>query len=58
MKKLVDGRWLVTFIPAKRGILPDGTVSAILGSKQTKIGKRGLVALIDKYGLPKNSPHK
>lgn len=49
--KEIKGRKVVTVIPTKNSPLPDGTLSAILGPKQTGIGKRGLRSLIDKYGL-------
>jgi hypothetical protein len=55
---MVDGRCLVTFVPAKRDLIPAGTLSDILSQKQTRIGKKGLAALLDTYGLPKNSPLK
>jgi len=41
----------VTFVPEKSSSLPDITLSQILGVKQTGLSKRGLVELIDKYGL-------
>jgi predicted RNA binding protein YcfA (HicA-like mRNA interferase family) len=41
----------VTIIPDTRADLPEGTLQAILGPKQTGIGKRGLRELVDKYGL-------
>jgi predicted RNA binding protein YcfA (HicA-like mRNA interferase family) len=41
----------VTVIPEKRAPLIDFTLSLILGPKQTGIGKRGLLELLNKYGL-------
>jgi len=41
----------VTIIPDKRGSLPEGTLRAILGPKQTQLGSKGLERLIEKYGL-------
>ena len=41
----------VTFIPEKSKPLAIGTLMAILGSKQTGLGRDGLIALIEKYGL-------
>ncbi len=41
----------VTFIPEKRSPLPDITLSQILGVKQTGLGKKGLLGLLNKYGL-------
>lgn len=52
MSKEIDGRRIVTVVPTKKNTsLPDGTLSSILGSKQTRIGKDGLRKLIEKYGL-------
>lgn len=50
-KKLLNDRTLVTFIPETNSSLPEGTLHAILSSKQTRIGKKGLLQLIKKYGL-------
>lgn len=41
----------VTIIPTKNDDLLKGTLSDILGPKQTKIGRKGLEELINKYGL-------
>jgi predicted RNA binding protein YcfA (HicA-like mRNA interferase family) len=41
----------VTIIPDKRGSLPEGTLRAILGPKQTQLGSKGLERLIKKHGL-------
>ena len=41
----------VTVVPNTRASLDDGTLGAILGVKQTCIGRRGLLDLINKYGL-------
>lgn len=51
MSKKVGNRNLVTVIPSKDDSLPPGTLSAILGPKQTKLGRKGLSNLIDTYGL-------
>ena len=48
-KRFPDGRIKVTVIP-RRGVLPPGTLAAILGTKQTGLGRTGLEALIRKYG--------
>ncbi len=40
-----------TVIPDKSDDLPAGTLGAILGVKQTGIGRGGLQDLIEKYGL-------
>ncbi len=50
-KRFPDGRTRVTVVPDKRSSLPDGTLADILGPKQTSIGREGLVALIQAYGL-------
>jgi hypothetical protein len=50
-KQFADRRTRVTVIPRKRRPLTPGTLSAILLSKQSGIGRDGLRALIDKYGL-------
>ena len=50
-KLFADGRTRVTVIPRKRRPLTPGTLSAILGAKQSGIGREGLQALIQKYGL-------
>jgi predicted RNA binding protein YcfA (HicA-like mRNA interferase family) len=49
-KKIAD-QTLVTFVPDTSESLPKGTLQAILGAKQTTIGKKGLLALLNKYGL-------
>ena len=49
--KRVSDRTIVTIIPGTRASLDEGTLMAILGSKQTKIGKKGLIELLNKYGL-------
>ncbi len=49
--KTTSDRTKVTIVPDTRAILPDGTLSAILGQKQTGIGKRGLLELVNKCGI-------
>lgn len=44
-------RTRVTVIPRKRRPLTPGTLSAILGAKQSGIGRVGVRALIQRYGL-------
>jgi predicted RNA binding protein YcfA (HicA-like mRNA interferase family) len=51
LTKNIDGWTLVTVIPTSNAPLDDGTLSAILGPKQTRVGKEGLLDLINKYGL-------
>ena len=41
----------VTFVPNTKTTLPIGTLMAILGPKQTGIGRRGLSKLIEKHGI-------
>lgn len=38
-----------TVVPDKTEDLPDGTLGAILGVEQTRLGKRGLQQLLKKY---------
>ena len=45
------GRMRVTTIPDKRRPLAPGTLAAILGPKQSNLGRAGLAALIAKHGL-------
>ena len=52
-KAFPDGRTRVTVVPDKRSPLPDGTLSAILGPKQTGLGRNGLAALIKRHGVGK-----
>lgn len=49
--KKIKGRNIVAIIPIKNDSLPNKTLGAILNVKQTGIGRKGLVALIEKYGL-------
>ena len=49
--KQKDARKINTVVPDKKIELPDGTLSGILGPKQTGIGKQGLLELLNKYGL-------
>ena len=51
LAKITSGRTKVTVIPDTRASLDEGTLAAILGSKQTGIGKRRLLDLINKFGL-------
>jgi predicted RNA binding protein YcfA (HicA-like mRNA interferase family) len=41
----------VTVIPDTTASLDDGTLAAILGVKQTGISKKGLLDLVNKFGL-------
>ena len=51
LKKVMGDRTRVTVVQDTRVPLPDGTLSNILGQDQTGIGKRGLLNLINKYGI-------
>jgi len=48
LTKLMGERTKVTVIPNTRAPLPEGTLQAILGTKQTSIGKRGLLELLNR----------
>ena len=50
LTKRIGNRTRVTFVPDTRASLPNGTLSAILGASQTGLSKRGLLALLNKYG--------
>lgn len=49
MYKRIGDRNVVTIIQRTRAPLPEGTLMAILGYKQTRIGKKGLLKLLDKH---------
>ncbi|MBI4188507.1 MAG: type II toxin-antitoxin system HicA family toxin [Chloroflexi bacterium] len=49
--KVISERTKVTIIPDSSARLDDGTLSAILGPKQTGIGKRGLLEIVNKWGI-------
>lgn len=51
LAKQFSDRIRVTVVPDTNAILPDGTLGAILGPKQTNIGKAGLLDLVNKYGV-------
>jgi predicted RNA binding protein YcfA (HicA-like mRNA interferase family) len=51
LSKDLGDRKVVTFVPEKSSMLPDATLSQILGTKQTGLGKIGLLDLLNKYGL-------
>jgi hypothetical protein len=51
LTKKTSDRTLVTFIPDKKISLPEGTLHAILGVKQTQLGKSGLLRILNSYGL-------
>jgi predicted RNA binding protein YcfA (HicA-like mRNA interferase family) len=48
LTKFIGGRTKVAIIPDTRASLPEGTLQAILGIKQTGIGKAGLLELLNK----------
>lgn len=45
-KRLAEGRTIVTVVPDTGEALPRGTLMAILGPKQTRLGRQGLLELI------------
>ena len=49
LKKRVCDRTRVTIVPKTRATLPTGTLMAILGEKQTGLGRLGLLQLLCKY---------
>jgi predicted RNA binding protein YcfA (HicA-like mRNA interferase family) len=48
MTKKFPDRTRVTIIPTKDKAMPEGTLAAILGPKQTCIGREGFLALLGK----------
>ncbi|PIP13799.1 MAG: hypothetical protein COT45_02960 [bacterium (Candidatus Stahlbacteria) CG08_land_8_20_14_0_20_40_26] len=51
LTKKVGDRILVTVIPDTKASLPKATLMAILSEKQTGLGKKGLLELLNKYGI-------
>jgi predicted RNA binding protein YcfA (HicA-like mRNA interferase family) len=51
LTKSSGNRTRVTFVPTTRASLPIGTLQAILSNKQTGLGKKGLLELLNKYGV-------
>lgn len=51
MTKSFGDHTKVTIIPDTSASLDEGTLGAILGVKQTCLGKSGLLKLISKYGI-------
>jgi len=51
LAKRFGDRTRVTVIPDSGASLDDGTLAAILGPKQTGIGRKGLLDLLNDYGL-------
>jgi predicted RNA binding protein YcfA (HicA-like mRNA interferase family) len=49
LEKRVCDRTRVTIVPKTRATLPTGTLMAILGEKQTGLGRLGLLQLLCKY---------
>lgn len=45
-----DGRQRVATIPNGRSPLPEGTLHAIIGPRQSGIGRSGLQELLDRFG--------
>ncbi len=48
LRKKVGDRTLATIIPNKTDSLPKKTLGAILGPLQTKIGRKGLVEILNR----------
>jgi len=48
--KRFGDRYRVTVVPDKSAPLPPGTLSCILGPKETGLGRDGLRGLLKKYG--------
>lgn len=51
LAKLFADRTRVTVVPDSNAPLDDGTLAAIVGRKQTNIGKRRLLELINRFGV-------
>ena len=51
LAKAFSDRTRVTVIPDTTASLDEGTLAAILSPKQTNIGKKGLLNLINKFGI-------
>ena len=51
LAKAIGNRTRVTVVPDTRASLDNGTLGAILGPKQTNIRKKGLLDLINKFGI-------
>lgn len=51
LTKFTGDHTKVTFIPDTRASLDTGTLGAILGVKQTGLGKKGLLELLNKYSI-------
>jgi len=47
--KRVRERTKITIVPKSKANLPVGTLMAILSSKQTGIGKKGLLEILNKF---------
>ena len=50
--KHFSDRKRVTVVPLRNDSLPMGTLSDILGPKQTGLGRKGLQKLIKQHGIP------
>lgn len=51
LTKNIGDRTIVTFVPDTKASLPKGTLMDILSKKQTRLGKRGLLDILNKYGI-------
>lgn len=51
LAKTTSDRTRVTVVPDTSASLDDGTLAAILGPKQTGIGKKGLLGILNDFGI-------
>jgi predicted RNA binding protein YcfA (HicA-like mRNA interferase family) len=49
LRKRLDDRTRITIVPKTRATLPIGTLMAILGEKQTGLGRSGLLQLLSRH---------
>jgi len=51
LTKDIGDRIIVTFVPDKKASLCKGTLMDILSNEQTRLGKKGLLKLLNEYGI-------
>jgi len=49
LRKRLDDRTRIMIVPKTRATMPTGTLMAILGEKQTGLGRSGLLRLLSRY---------
>ena len=49
LRKRLEDRTRITIVPKTRAALPTGTLMAILGEKQTGLGRSGFLRLLNRY---------